>query len=110
MNPCDQHSIDMTRYLENELSGRELADFRSHLLECVNFRSILVDEQALSALLKRSGPYFATARHRGWSRRRHCGAVARRQCNASGQSARAGQPPLRRTRENAREFDRILRL
>jgi anti-sigma factor RsiW len=59
MNPCDRYSIAMMHYLDSELSGRELADFRDHLLECANCRSNLAGEQALSALLKRSRPLYS---------------------------------------------------
>jgi hypothetical protein len=59
MNPCDRYSIAIMRYLDNELSERELADyFHDHLLECANCRSSLTGEQALSALLKRSRPLY----------------------------------------------------
>jgi anti-sigma factor RsiW len=59
MNPCDRYSIAMMRYLDNELSGRELTDFHDHLLECANCRSSLAGEQALLALLKRSRPLYS---------------------------------------------------
>jgi anti-sigma factor RsiW len=61
MNPCDRYSIAMMRYLDNELSGRELTDFHNHLLECTNCRSNLAGEQALSALLKRSRPLYSAS-------------------------------------------------
>ena len=58
MNSCNEDGIRLLRYLDNELSGGELEDFRAHLKTCAICRSHLEEEQALSGVLKRSRPLY----------------------------------------------------
>ena len=58
MNPCKQHSQDILRYLENELTGHDLEHFRVHLRDCVDCRALFEEEQELSNLLRRSRPLY----------------------------------------------------
>jgi mycothiol system anti-sigma-R factor len=60
MKGCDNYSTTIQLYLDNELTGQELEDFRAHLEECEACRAELEAEERLSALLHRSRPlYFA---------------------------------------------------
>jgi mycothiol system anti-sigma-R factor len=59
VKPCDEHRANILLYLDNELRGKELEDFRAHILVCEECRSQLEEEQALSDLLHRSRPLYA---------------------------------------------------
>ena len=59
MNPCDDLSVDLLRYLENELSGQELKHFLSHLETCSSCQARLEQERALSGVLRESRPLYA---------------------------------------------------
>lgn len=59
MNPCDDQSVNILRYLDNELSGRELEDFSAHLKVCANCMASLEEERALSHLLHGSRPLYS---------------------------------------------------
>ena len=59
MNSCSEDGIRLLRYLDNELSGQELEDFRAHLQTCGHCKAQLAEEQALSGVLKRSRPLYA---------------------------------------------------
>jgi anti-sigma factor RsiW len=62
MNSCDEIAVKTLRYLDNDLQGQELEEFRAHLQSCVYCRAHLESERALSQTLHRSRPlYFAPA-------------------------------------------------
>ena len=62
MSPCDEYRVKILRYLDDDLRGNELDDFRSHLETCADCRANVEAEHALSHLLHRSRPlYSATA-------------------------------------------------
>lgn len=58
MNPGDDLSHDLLRYLDHDLSGRELEYFRNHLEGCTHCQARLEQEQRLSKLLRRSRPLY----------------------------------------------------
>ena len=59
MTRCDEYRVKVLRYLDDDLQGRELDDFRSHLEACADCRAALEAEQALSSLLHRSRPLYS---------------------------------------------------
>jgi anti-sigma factor RsiW len=59
MNSCNEHGVNTLRYLDNELSARELEDFVAHLTVCTHCRAHLEEEQDLSRLLQRSRPLYS---------------------------------------------------
>lgn len=59
MNVCDEHSSNVLLFLDNELTGEELEDFRAHLATCDICKAQLAEEQALSDLLHRSRPLYS---------------------------------------------------
>lgn len=59
MNPCDEYRVKILRYLDDDLQGQELDDFRNHLETCAECQASLEEEQALSALLHRSRPLYS---------------------------------------------------
>jgi anti-sigma factor RsiW len=81
MSPCNEHSIGILRYLDNDLGGKELGEFRAHLKGCADCRALLEEEQELSHVLHRSRPLYTApaalrarvsadvARHTGRNRR-----------------------------------------
>jgi mycothiol system anti-sigma-R factor len=58
MKGCDDYSPTIQLYVDQELSGDELQDFRAHLEECPACRAELEAEESLSALLHRSRPLY----------------------------------------------------
>ena len=58
MNPCDEGHAKILRYLDDDLRGHELDNFRNHLKVCADCRAGLEAEQALSHLLHRSRPLY----------------------------------------------------
>jgi mycothiol system anti-sigma-R factor len=58
MNAADEHSHNVSLYLDNELRDQELEDFRAHLDDCADCKSQLEEEQALADLLHRSRPLY----------------------------------------------------
>jgi mycothiol system anti-sigma-R factor len=56
MTGCSDFGANVELYLDKELNGRELEEFRSHLEECEICRSDLEAEEKLSDLLRRSRP------------------------------------------------------
>jgi anti-sigma factor RsiW len=58
MNPCNGNSVDILHYLDNELSGQELDEFRTHLKGCADCQALLEEEQELSHILHRSRPLY----------------------------------------------------
>ena len=59
MNPCDEYLAQTLRYLENNLKGHELADFRSHVESCPHCQARLEGEMALSQILRRTRPLYS---------------------------------------------------
>jgi anti-sigma factor (TIGR02949 family) len=58
MKGCDDQRANIPLYLDHELSGQELEDFRLHLRECEHCSTELKMEQELSELLRRSKPLY----------------------------------------------------
>jgi anti-sigma factor (TIGR02949 family) len=58
MNSCDDHRVNILRFLDNELTGRELEEFSSHMRICAECRALLNEEQQLSRLLRGSRPLY----------------------------------------------------
>jgi mycothiol system anti-sigma-R factor len=59
MKGCDDYSATIQLYLDRELSGQDLEDFRAHLEECEACRTELEAEEKLSALLHRWRPLYS---------------------------------------------------
>ena len=59
MNPCDEYAVRTLGYIDNELKGKELEDFRSHLESCPDCQAYLEAEKALSLTLHRSRPLYS---------------------------------------------------
>jgi anti-sigma factor RsiW len=57
MNSCHD-AVNLLRYLDNELSGRELESFRAHLQSCATCSVRLEEERAFSDVLHRSRPLY----------------------------------------------------
>ena len=45
MKACEEHSHNVVLYLDDELRGQELENFRAHLSDCVACREQLQEEQ-----------------------------------------------------------------
>jgi mycothiol system anti-sigma-R factor len=58
VNGCGDQRANVPLYLDHELSGKELEDFRLHLRECDHCSTELEMEQELSKLLHRSRPLY----------------------------------------------------
>ena len=58
-SPCDGYAVTLLRYLDKDLEGQELEEFRSHLDSCANCQSLVEKERALSNLLHRSRPLYS---------------------------------------------------
>lgn len=59
MKGCNSYEATIQLYLDNELSGPDMVDFRAHLEECEACRTELEVEKRLSALLHRSRPLYS---------------------------------------------------
>jgi mycothiol system anti-sigma-R factor len=59
MKGCDDYSATIQLYIDRELSGPDLDDFRAHLKECEACRTELEADEKLSALLHRSRPLYS---------------------------------------------------
>jgi anti-sigma factor RsiW len=59
MSACDEYGILMPGYLDGQLQGQDLADFRAHLNHCANCRAGLEAERSLSQLLHGSRPLYS---------------------------------------------------
>jgi mycothiol system anti-sigma-R factor len=59
MKDCYDYSATIQLYLDRELSGQDLEDFRAHLEECEACRTELEAEERLSCLLHRSRPLYS---------------------------------------------------
>jgi len=57
MNSCDD-AANILRYVDNELSGRELETFCAHLQSCRTCKMRLEEERAFSSALHRSRPLY----------------------------------------------------
>jgi anti-sigma factor RsiW len=55
---CGDFDVKVLRYLDHDLNGRELQEFRSHLASCAGCRAHLQAEEALSNLLHRTRPLY----------------------------------------------------
>lgn len=53
---ADQHRVQ--RYVDNELTWRELLEFSSHLKACESCRERVEEELALSAILRKARPLY----------------------------------------------------
>ena len=58
MDSCSDNSLNILRYLDNQLSGPELEAFDAHLKTCKECTLQLGAEQALSGLLRDSVPLY----------------------------------------------------
>lgn len=58
MNSGDEYSSNVLLYLDGELRGQELEDFRIHLADCVSCQRQLEEETEFSNLLHRSRPLY----------------------------------------------------
>jgi mycothiol system anti-sigma-R factor len=58
-NSCDEYAVAALRYIDNDLEGEELENFRSHLDSCANCRAHVEREKALSQLLHQSRPLYS---------------------------------------------------
>jgi anti-sigma factor RsiW len=58
MKPCDDYAVKILRYLDDDLEGAELSEFRTHIVYCVNCCAHLTAERALSKLLGRNRPLY----------------------------------------------------
>lgn len=59
MNACEEHTVDLMLYLDNELVGGKLMEFLAHLKICVDCRAALEEQLTLSAVLRRSRPLYS---------------------------------------------------
>jgi anti-sigma factor RsiW len=59
MKPCDDLSVDLLRYLDDDLSEREFKYLRAHLDTCVYCHDRLERERALSRFLDESRPLYS---------------------------------------------------
>jgi len=61
MNQCDNYSMAVQLYLDNELVGSAQEFFLTHVSECDHCREQLSSEQRLSALLRRAHPLYSAS-------------------------------------------------
>jgi mycothiol system anti-sigma-R factor len=59
MKDCEDYGATIQLYLDKELSGRDLEEFRAHLEECEACRAELAAGEELSGLLHRSRPLYS---------------------------------------------------
>jgi mycothiol system anti-sigma-R factor len=59
MTSCGDYGANIELYLDKELSGRDLEEFRNHLKECEACRAELEAGEELSGLLQRSRPLYS---------------------------------------------------
>jgi mycothiol system anti-sigma-R factor len=59
MKGCGDYGANIELYLDKELSGRELEEFRAHLEVCEACRAELEAGEELSGLLHRSRPLYS---------------------------------------------------
>jgi anti-sigma factor RsiW len=58
MSHCEEPGTDILLYLDNELTGQRLENFRAHLAGCSNCRERFQEESALSSLLHATRPLY----------------------------------------------------
>jgi anti-sigma factor RsiW len=58
MDSHSDRSVDILRYLDNQLEGEKLVAFLAHLEGCQECKAQLEEEKALSGLLRNSGPLY----------------------------------------------------
>lgn len=56
MKGCEEYSIAIQLYVDNELSGEDLEEFNTHLQRCPHCRQEVKAELDLSSLLRQSKP------------------------------------------------------
>jgi anti-sigma factor RsiW len=61
MNQCDNYSMAVQLYLDNELTGSAQEFFVAHVSECAHCREQLESEQRLSELLRRTVPLYSAS-------------------------------------------------
>ena len=61
MNQCDNYSMAVQLYLDNELMGSAQEFFLRHVSECAHCREQLESEQRLSELLRRTHPLYSAS-------------------------------------------------
>lgn len=61
MNACEEHTVDLQLYLDDELGGGKLREFLTHVQICSHCRAALKEQRALSATLRRSRPLYAAS-------------------------------------------------
>jgi mycothiol system anti-sigma-R factor len=59
MKDCDGDNTILRRFLDGELRGQELLEFRDHIEQCAGCRQELKEEEELSRLLHRTRPLYA---------------------------------------------------
>jgi anti-sigma factor RsiW len=59
MKDCDDNTVDLMLYLDDELSGAKLMEFLAHLKICAHCRASLEEQLALSATLHRFRPLYS---------------------------------------------------
>jgi mycothiol system anti-sigma-R factor len=58
MNACDDYRAMVPLFIDDELSGHELQEFKDHIARCAECRQVLKQEQVLSDLLHRNRPLY----------------------------------------------------
>jgi anti-sigma factor RsiW len=59
MKPCDDYVVKILRYLDDDLEGNELREFRIHVASYAKCRARLRAERRLSKLLVRARPLYS---------------------------------------------------
>ena len=59
MDACEEYTVDVLLYIDNELVGERLMEFRAHLNTCASCRASIEEQLALSATLRRSRPLYS---------------------------------------------------
>jgi hypothetical protein len=58
-SPHDDSAVRVLRYLDNDLKGKNLEEFRAHLVSCADCLAQVQAEEALSRLLHRTRPLYS---------------------------------------------------
>jgi mycothiol system anti-sigma-R factor len=58
MSACDDYRAMVPLFLDDELSGYELQEFKQHIAECAECKRVSAQEQGLSQLLHRNRPLY----------------------------------------------------
>ncbi|MEI9977780.1 MAG: zf-HC2 domain-containing protein [Edaphobacter sp.] len=61
MNPCNKYDDNILRYLDHELSSKELEDLSAHFRICSNCRMRLEEEKSLSRVLRQTRPLYSSS-------------------------------------------------